>query len=54
MLVMLGKTTIGATQDTVVRQKNRTPTLGTLALLQVCPAAGLVIMGVVPRNGNLK
>jgi hypothetical protein len=20
----------------------------------VCPAAGLVIMGVVPRNGNLK
>jgi hypothetical protein len=30
------------------------PTLGTLALLWGCPAAGLDIMGVVPRNGILK
>jgi hypothetical protein len=44
----------GATQDTVVLQKNRTPTLGRYALLQVCPAAGLTYMGVVPRNVCLK
>jgi hypothetical protein len=45
---------IGVIRLTAVLQKNRTPTLGTLALLQVCPAAGLDIMGVVPRNGILK
>jgi hypothetical protein len=45
---------IGVILDFVVHQKNRTPTLETLALLQVCPGAGLKYIGVVPWNVLLK